>query len=500
MTGPAPKAPPSDRPHTSPPRPNVNTNEEPYEELEITFNKTLEGHYRHGKTGYQRVGVLFLTWEEDDLQCKETEVDALRELFAKDFKYETAYFQIPKVRWQTALQKRIADLFYEKFAADESGDPTLFMNDILGCCRLPACDQLLILDCCFAANAFRPEHIGKRKCEMIVSSGCDRKVPGPHQPGSFTKRLNEVLVQLLQQNKNGFATSQLYREIYHAIPHQIKPWLFDQARRDYGRIWLRPQVSTSSSDAEPEEGGAYLNLTLKLNKEPDSVVMNQLALHLQYLPHIDQVRFEKLYAPKRQIENFMQFVQRAVKLRPLIRKMHAKRRLKKLTALSQSEMILQRPLSYMKLLLDQKQSSAFDWSSALDGHNPTPSSPALHRRGKSFTWPPVEADAKKKGKTGSNRLFSVDYQLALPSTSSIPRFFQPRRTKTMADVETSSHPVSNWDFLKYRHTKGALSREASVSNPGRSWGTFFSSEESWHTLMWLTLCYALWCICYHIKE
>lgn len=374
------------------------------------------------------------------------------------------------------------------------------MNDILGCCRLPACDQLLILDCCYAANAFGPEHLGKRKFEMIVSSGCNNQVPGPHQPGSFTKSLNEVLVRLLQQNKTGFATSQLYREIYHSIPHHVKPWLFDQARRDYGRIWLRPQVSGSSGDAEPERGGAYLNLTLKLNKEPDSIVMNQLALNLQYLPHIEQVRFEKLYAPRNQIENFMQFVQRAVKLRPLIRRMHARRRLKKLMALPQREMILQRPLSLMKLYLDQKQSSALDWSSALEGDNPTPSSPRTHRWERSSTWPPVEADSKKVGKAGSNRFFSVDYQLALPSTSSIPRFFQPRRTKTMTDAETLSHSVSNWDFSRYRNVKGALSRNEFVSNPLHSWRTFFSSDESWHILMWLTLCYALWCICYHIKE
>lgn len=105
---------PPHRPHTAPARPD----EEPYEELEITFNKTLEGHYRHGKTGYKRVGVLFLTWEEDDLQCKETEVDALRDFFTDEFKYETDYFQIPKARWQTALQKRIADLFYEYDSPD----------------------------------------------------------------------------------------------------------------------------------------------------------------------------------------------------------------------------------------------------------------------------------------------------------------------------------------------------------------------------------------------
>ncbi|KAL8651409.1 MAG: hypothetical protein Q9210_003277, partial [Variospora velana] len=415
---------PPSRSHVLPARSGGATDEEPYEELELTFNKTLDGHYRHGKTGYKRVGVLFLTWEEDDLQCKETEVDALRAFFADEFKFETDYFQIPKDRWQTALHRRIADLLYEydspdcltiiyygghgyvgeetrslklsaKIAADESGDPTLFMNDILGCCRLPACDQLLILDCCYAANAFGPEHLGKRKFEMIVSSGCANKVPAPHQPGSFTKSLNQVLSKLLRENKAGFATSQLYREIYHSIPHHVKPWLFDQAKRDYGRIWLRPQAPLTPGDVGSKEGGAYLNLTLKLNKEPDSVVMNQLALSLQYLPHVDQVRVEKLYAPRKQIENFMLFVQRAAKLRPFIRKIHAKRRLKQLKSLPQSELVLQRPLSLIKLYMDQKHSSAFDWSSALDGHNPSPSSPVIHRRKKSFTSP-VEAESDTK--------------------------------------------------------------------------------------------------------
>ncbi|KAL8696952.1 MAG: hypothetical protein Q9224_002534 [Gallowayella concinna] len=93
--------------HTSPPFHESN------EELEIAFSKTIEGHYRHGSTGYRRVGVLFLTWEEDDMQCKETEVDHLRTLFAEKFKYETYYFQIPSSRWRTALQKEIADLLHQ---------------------------------------------------------------------------------------------------------------------------------------------------------------------------------------------------------------------------------------------------------------------------------------------------------------------------------------------------------------------------------------------------
>ncbi|KAL8729574.1 MAG: hypothetical protein Q9166_004654 [cf. Caloplaca sp. 2 TL-2023] len=501
-------------PHTAPLHAE-NTSEEAYEELEITFNKTLEGHYRHGKTGYKRVGVLFLSWEEDDMQCKETEIDDLRKLFDEEFRYETDYFLIPKDRWQTALQKRIADLFYEYDSPDcltiiyygghgYVGEET----QSLKLAALPACDQLLLVDCCSAANAFGPQHVGKRKFEMIVSSGCKgeaAKVPAPLHSGSFTKSLYQVLRKLLQENRTGFVTSHLYREIYHSIKHNVKPWHFDQARRDYGRIWLRPQSPDVTENPALAKGGTYLNLTLRLNDEPNSIVMNQLATHLQYLPHVQQVRFEKLYAPKKQIENFMLFVRQAAKLRPLLRKVHLKRRLKKLMALPRTETIPRRPLSFMAMFLDQKQSSACDWSSALNANNPSPSSPLTSpssgRRKKSFTWPPVEAQTSKKGNTFSNRFFSLDYKVALSRTSSIPGIFQPRRVKTMGSSPTGSTDAgSMFDFATYRHAKLALMKVHSMPGAGRSWRNSLRSDALWHFLMWLVLCYVLACFCYYMKD
>ena len=47
------------------------------EDAKIEFSKTLRGHYSNGKTGYDRVGALFLTWKDDDMQCKTTEVRAV---------------------------------------------------------------------------------------------------------------------------------------------------------------------------------------------------------------------------------------------------------------------------------------------------------------------------------------------------------------------------------------------------------------------------------------
>lgn len=58
----------------APPRPVKSDWEKQNEQAQLSFHKTIDGHYRHGKTGYARVACLFLTWEEDDMQCKETEV------------------------------------------------------------------------------------------------------------------------------------------------------------------------------------------------------------------------------------------------------------------------------------------------------------------------------------------------------------------------------------------------------------------------------------------
>ena len=47
---------------------------------QIEFNKSIAGCYRDGLAEYDSVGVLLLTWREDDLNCKEKEVLLLLEL------------------------------------------------------------------------------------------------------------------------------------------------------------------------------------------------------------------------------------------------------------------------------------------------------------------------------------------------------------------------------------------------------------------------------------
>jgi hypothetical protein len=44
---------------------------------QVEFNKTIAGCYRDGNAEYDSVGVLLLTWKQDDMYCKEREVRAL---------------------------------------------------------------------------------------------------------------------------------------------------------------------------------------------------------------------------------------------------------------------------------------------------------------------------------------------------------------------------------------------------------------------------------------
>ena len=282
---------------------------------------------------------------------------------------------------------------------DGKVDPTAFFADIRTCLRLPNCDQLMILDCCFAAKAFAREAIGKQKFELITSTAHDLYSPAPHLPHSFTTTLYNCLERLVKENPKGFSTSHLYRELYHTMPimeppdpSNPKPLLFDQARHSYGRIWLRPQV-IMDEPPNAKEDGRYLKLKFRLNGMPNLAVMNELALRLQFLPHVDQITFEDLYAPREQITDLVRMILQAQRIRPLIRRMLAKRQLRKIGKKRTDEEGEEIPTSLLKLSLDPKQYPDFDWNGAYENsdHKTKDSEHSRYQRKKSGTWPPIEA-------------------------------------------------------------------------------------------------------------
>lgn len=270
-------------------------------------------------------------------------------------------------------------------------DPAIFFDDFWTCLRWPICDQLLIIDCCYGARAFANAPTGKQKFEILSSAGENDVVPSPRQPGSFTKCFTDCLERLKRENVKGFCTSQLYRELYHMDELHRKPWLFDSAKQDHGKIWLRPQsVAPSTNDTEPN-GDTRLSLTLRLHQSPDiNTVLSQIALKMQYLPHVEEVRVENLYAPQEKIKHMLGVLNQIQKLRPVIRKACARRRLKKIreTLTSHDANTCEQNVIHM-INGEGSVHPACDWNPEVPGrinHHGAITKP-LQSRKKSFTWP-----------------------------------------------------------------------------------------------------------------
>lgn len=157
--------------------------------------------------------------------------------------------------------------------------------------------------------------MGKRKFELFTSAAHDAESPAPKFEGSFTRALNQALQKLLEQNDSGFLTSDLFNELYHTVPKDSpRPHWFDQSRHDYGKIRLRPH--NFAAVATSERQNLFLNLTLRINVEPEDAIIHELARHLSYLPHVNEVRFEKMYEP---MEDFLAFVKKTQIVNTLLR-------------------------------------------------------------------------------------------------------------------------------------------------------------------------------------
>ncbi len=221
----------------------------------------------------------------------------------------------------------------------------------------------------------------------MASTAHDKMSDAPGLQGSFTGIFNRVLQEQLKHNPRGFSTSQLFREIYHLIPEK-KPLHFDQSRESYGKIWLRPQIHSAgpgTGDGEP----IYLNLDLKLNKPPEGAIINELASHLQFLPHVDEIKVKDLWAPRKRVTDFMRFVSLVQKLRPIVKRLQENRlKQKRKFPIDFEGADVPESVKKLRKQYTQKRESLYDWSSAREG-------PA-HNRRKSSTWPPVPVNERKE--------------------------------------------------------------------------------------------------------
>ncbi|GIZ45123.1 hypothetical protein CKM354_000830500 [Cercospora kikuchii] len=331
---------------------SADRNHRHYDDLRVTFEKTIKGRYRNGSAIYDKVGVLLITWHDDDMNVWAKEVQDLATVFQKTFSFEVEHYRIPTQRAVTGVNAKVAE-FAHRFdssdslgivyygghgAGDDQGRLSLYarakenydghvhvpFDDITHHLHRCDADILVITDCCHAALAFGQAEVGKRRFEIITATGPGQDADAPTGTKSFTKILCTALEELAPE-PTGFTTSKLYRNVYHKADASRKPFLFDQSIHDWGRIWMQPLKDSRDiirDDWQPSaQGDACVHLELRMRAKPKLKTMNDLARELQFLPHVKEVTFRKMHAPRLEIEGFMTGVTQAMKIRPLIKRL-----------------------------------------------------------------------------------------------------------------------------------------------------------------------------------
>ena len=238
------------------------------------------------------------------------------------------------------------------------------LEDLRTCLRLPSCDILVMLDDCNTTGGFtasKRERLGKQKIEVLAIDSAKAGHNAGNGPGWFTMLLTETLRKLLKANPHGFLSSVLYSEVRHKSP-DVEPHLLNLSSGDHRKICICPPIPSYQPPKAKTKGELVLNLSLRLTgQQIETGMMNDIASHLQFIPHVEEIRFQNLSAPSKEIAKFMQLIIRAQKIRPLLRKLHARRQIREIQKSSQLEDDY--PQSLLSLRKEFSRDSMYDWSS-----------------------------------------------------------------------------------------------------------------------------------------
>ena len=196
-------------------------------------------------------------------------------------------------------------------------------------------------------------------------------------------------------------------------------------------------------ESERKKGGQNWNFVLgggfqKWNSRDGP---KKLAKNLQYLSHVEQIRFEDLSAPREQISNFMKTIVQAKKIKPLIRKMQARRKRQVLADLKSGDKKIGASKSLLKLHFEQHYHSIYDWDRVehVIVHQSADSEESRGKRKKTGTWPLALENSSMNGSSSGDIYSTVD--LLGPGT--MFSTFVPRRANT---INVSAHRQINGKF------------------------------------------------------
>ncbi|KAL8645949.1 MAG: hypothetical protein Q9226_007070 [Calogaya cf. arnoldii] len=165
------------------------------------LQKAITNSFPRPKTSYVSVNVLLLRWTEDDLNVQQ-ELTALKSVFENQYRFVTEQWHIPSKNSTRALQTKLYDFqnFHQSedellivyyaghgdpdrrgrsiWAANKKPDsPTLNWSSLQHLLETAIPKVLIILDCCYAANAARDTSEGTTK-ELLAACGRENPTMG----------------------------------------------------------------------------------------------------------------------------------------------------------------------------------------------------------------------------------------------------------------------------------------------------------------------------------
>ncbi|KAI1085137.1 hypothetical protein F5B20DRAFT_575601 [Whalleya microplaca] len=275
------------------------------------LNERLESSIR--RRAYESIQVLVLCWEDGHKGYRE-EGQAAREMFENDFGYPTREFPIPTNNsygqllqlitrslndiGTAANEKRASSLLIVHYgghgdadddkhggqerrsvwAAHQEGEPVLkwyMIQDQFDYIKTSDTDILLLLDCCFAAQAGRARDSSHGRLEIMAASAMGMKTPAPGNT-SFT---NILLREIRRTIKDGGSVDM--RHLHGQMCHRkVDLWatpIYMTLKGGKGTMQLHPlpksttpTTPTSVQVRNKATQGTFIHILVQIEEELDS--------------------------------------------------------------------------------------------------------------------------------------------------------------------------------------------------------------------------------------
>ncbi|CAG9981791.1 unnamed protein product [Clonostachys byssicola] len=243
--------------------------------------------------GYTSVSVLVLYWQDGDEGYKK-EGQAVRQLFEELFHYSVTEFAIPTEKsifhLRATISQKIMDLAEPSlliihygghgdrdddkhsnqecrsvWAAHQSGGPTLdwwrIQDEIKNC----ESDKMLLLDCCYAAQAARDRDTANGKFEILAAAAMGVKTPAPGD-SSFTQILIKEMESTVR--RDGFIVAKdLHGQLCHRSRKLYTTPVHIRLQPGKKLIRLSPLSANTALDEGNEAVSPFLKIIIKMREE-----------------------------------------------------------------------------------------------------------------------------------------------------------------------------------------------------------------------------------------